>query len=156
MDSMSHDARIEAAIAELKPQKRVNYAATARKWKVEPTTLRRRFIGETRSIQEANAESHQKLTSIQEEALIEHINKLTDRGIPPTPQIVKNIAEELAKSKLGPNWVFRFCKRHCSRLASEYLRKIDHKRKVADNSRYFHYFFNTVRNHSGDIMMMLR
>ena len=153
---MSHDARIEAAIAELKPQKRVNYAATARKWKVEPTTLRRRFIGETRSIQEANAESHQKLTSIQEEALIEHINKLTDRGIPPTPQIVKNIAEELAKSKLGPNWVSRFCKRHCSHLASEYLRKIDHKRKVADNFRYFHYFFNTVRNHSGDIMMMLR
>ena len=78
MDSMSHDARIEAAIAELKPQKRVNYAATARKWKVEPTTLRRQFIGETRSIQEANAESHQKLTSIQEEVLIEHINKLTD------------------------------------------------------------------------------
>src|SRR5436305_7849870 len=71
--------------------------------------------------------------NLQEEALIKHANKLTDRGIPPTTQILKNIAEELAKVKIGHNWVTRFCKRHRSHLASEYLRKIDCKRKVADN-----------------------
>src|SRR5947199_6447927 len=146
MDSMSHNARIEAAIADLKSQECVNYAATARKWGLEPTTLRRRFIGQSTTIEEANSKSRQKLISIQEEALIEHVNKLTDRGIPPTPQILKNIAEELAKTKLGHNWVARFCRRHRSRLASVYLRTIDHKRKIADNSRYFRHFFDLVSN----------
>jgi transposase-like protein len=103
MDSMSHDARIEAAIAELDSQERVNYAATAKEWDLDPTTLWRRHIGKTRSIQEANTESHQKLINIQEEALIEHANKLTNQGIPPTPQILKNIVEEISKAKLGPN-----------------------------------------------------
>src|SRR5207248_7946356 len=139
MDSMSHDDRMEAAIADLKSQKqsgkRVNYAAAARKWKLkQPTTLRRRYLGLSTSRAESISKSH-KLTSIQEEALIGHINKLTDRGFPPTPQILKNIAEELSKTKLGHNWVARFCKKHRSRLTSVYLRTIDHKRKIADNSR---------------------
>ena len=155
MDSMSHNARIEAAIAELKSQKRINYAEIARKWKLTDTTLRRRFIGKTTSIQEANTESRQKLTSIQEEALIEHANKLTDRGIPPTPQILKNIAEEISKTKLGPNWVARFCKRHSHRLTSVYLRAIDYKRKVADNSRYFRKFFDLVSNYPGSTVVVL-
>ena len=85
MDSMSHNARIEAAIADLKSQERVNYAATARKWDLEPMTLQRHFISELTSIEEANSKLHQKLISTQEEVLIEHVNKLTDRGILPTP-----------------------------------------------------------------------
>jgi hypothetical protein len=156
MDPMNHNARIEAAIADLESQERVNYAAAARKWGVERTTLAKRYRGETGTIEEATSYSRKKLNSIQEEALIGHVNKLTDRGIPPTPQILINIAEELAKTKLGPNWVARFCKRYRSRLASEYLRKIDHKRKVADNSRYFRKFFDTVRNHSGGVTTALQ
>jgi hypothetical protein len=86
----------------------------------------------------------QALTTEEEEALIGHINKLTDRGIPPTPQILKNIAEEIARVTLGINWTTRFCKRHRGRLKSEYLRTIDHRRKKADNSRYFQLFFRLV------------
>jgi hypothetical protein len=63
MDSMSHDERMEAAIADLKSQKSTNYAAAAREWKLEPTTLRRRFIGASTSIEEANSNSRQYLTS---------------------------------------------------------------------------------------------
>ena len=116
--------------------------------------LRRRFIGQSTTIEEANSKSHQKLISIQEEALIEHVNKLTDRGIPPTPQILKNIAEELAKTKLGYNWVACFCRRHHSHLASVYLRTIDHKRKIADNSHHFRLFFNLVSNLSKNIILV--
>ncbi|THC88622.1 hypothetical protein EYZ11_011934 [Aspergillus tanneri] len=43
--------------------------------------------------------------------------------------MVKNIAEELAKTELSCRWVSRFY----------------HQRKLADNSRYFYYFFNLVR-----------
>ena len=35
--------------------------------------------------------------------LIGHINKLTDRGIPPTSQIVKNLAEEIRGKEVGKN-----------------------------------------------------
>jgi Tc5 transposase DNA-binding domain len=141
---MDHNARIQAAIDDLKSQKRTNFAATARKWNLERTTLAKRFRGEMGSKEDANSYIRQRLTKTQEETLIAYINKLNDRGFPPTPQIVKNIAESIAHTKLGPNWISRFCKRHHTRLASVYLRTIDHKRKLADNSQHFQHFFNLV------------
>jgi hypothetical protein len=42
MDDIPHNDRIELAIADLETQKYLNYAATARKYKVERTTLSRR------------------------------------------------------------------------------------------------------------------
>jgi hypothetical protein len=142
---MDHNARIQAAIDDLKTQKRVNFAATARRWDIERTTLTRRFRGTQGTIEDANSYVRQQLTQTQEEALITYVNKLNDRGFPPTPQILKNIAESIAQTTLGPNWVARFCKRHSTRLVSLYLRTIDHKRKIADNSQYFQHFFDLVR-----------
>jgi hypothetical protein len=142
---MDHNARIEAAIADLKTQKRVNFAATARRWDIERTTLTRRFRGTQSTIEDANSYVRQQLTQTQEEALITYVNKLNDCGFPPTPQILKNIAESIAQTTLGPNWVARFCKRHSTRLVSLYLRTIDHKRKIADNSQYFQHFFDLGR-----------
>jgi hypothetical protein len=141
---MDRNARIAAAIADLESQDRPNIAATAKKWQVARETLSKRFRGETGTIEDANSNSRQQLTTTQEESLIEYINKLSDRGFPPTPQILKNIAEGIAKSKLGKNWVSRFCSRNQERIKSIYLRTIDHKRKIADNSEYFQHFYNTV------------
>ncbi|TKA64731.1 hypothetical protein B0A49_13002, partial [Cryomyces minteri] len=56
------------------------------------------------TIQEANSYVRQKLTNAQEEVLVGHVNKLTDRGLPPTHQVLKNIAEEIAKTRLGEHW----------------------------------------------------
>jgi DDE superfamily endonuclease/Tc5 transposase DNA-binding domain len=141
---MDHNARIQAAIDDLKSQNRTNFAATARKYQVERTTLAKRFRGETGTIRDATSYTRKQLTDTQEETLIEYVNKLNDRGFPPTPQILKNIAESIAHTTLGPNWVARFCKRHRTRLASVYLRTIDHKRKLADNSQHFQHFFDLV------------
>jgi hypothetical protein len=52
---MDHDARIQAAITDLKSQKRVNYKATAKKWNLERTTLAKRYRGETGLNREANS-----------------------------------------------------------------------------------------------------
>ena len=141
---MDHNARIKAAIDDLRSQKRTNFAATAKRWDVERTTLAKRFRGETGTNEDANSYVRQKLTATQEETLIAYVNKLNDRGFPPTPQILKNIAESIAHTTLGQNWVARFCKRHRTRLASVYLRTIDHKRKIADNSQHFQHFFDLV------------
>jgi Tc5 transposase DNA-binding domain len=144
-NSMDHNARIQAAIADLESQDRRNIAATAKKYNIARETLSKRFRGETASNQDANSYSRQQLTDIQESTLIEYINKLSNRGLPPTPQIVKNLAEEIAGVTLGPNWVSRFCKRHQDQLTSVYLRTIDHKRKLADNSSHFKHFYEHVR-----------
>ena len=109
---MDHNARIEAAIADLESQDRQNIAATAKKWGVARETLSKRFRGKTVSNQEANSYARRQLTDTQEKTLIQYINKLSNRGLPPTPQIVKNLAEEIADTKLGPNWVSRFCIQH--------------------------------------------
>jgi len=105
---MDLNTRIACALDDLESQERVNYAATARKWNIDRRTLARRHKGETDTIQQANSDVRQKLTNAQEEVLIAHANRLTDRGLPPTPQMLKNIAEQVAKTKLGKNWVTRF------------------------------------------------
>jgi Tc5 transposase DNA-binding domain len=144
-NSMDHNARIQAAITDLESQERVNYRAAAKKWNLDRTTLARRHRGETGSNQEATSYARRQLTDIQEKTLIGYINKLSDRGLPPTPQIVKNLAEEIAGGALGKNWVARFCERYQDQLISVYLRTINHKRKLADNSSYFQHFYEYVR-----------
>jgi Tc5 transposase DNA-binding domain len=134
---MAHNTRIAEAITDLQSQDRPNIAATARRYGIARKTLADRYNGKSTSNQEVNSYVRQQLTTTQEETLIEYVNKLNDRGFPPTPQILKNIAESIVKARLGPNWVARFCKRHRTQLASVYLRTIDHKRKLADNSYHF-------------------
>jgi hypothetical protein len=51
----------------------------------------------------ANSFYHQCLTNEQEEVLITRIHDLTDRGMPPTSQIVENLAEEITREKVGQN-----------------------------------------------------
>ena len=89
---MDHNARIAEAITDLKSQDHPNIAATARKYNVARETLSKRFRGKTGSNQEATSYSRKQLTDAQEETLITYVNKLNDRGFPPTPQILKNIA----------------------------------------------------------------
>jgi hypothetical protein len=141
---MDHNARIQSALEDLYSQTKPNISATARKYEVKRKTLADRFHGKSTTVEEINSSVRQQLTKTQEETLIEYINKLNDRGFPPTPQILKNIAESIAHTTLGPNWNTRFCKRHRTRLTSIYLRTIDHKRKIADNSQHFQHFFDLV------------
>ena len=102
-DKMDHEARIQAAIDDLKSQDRTNVAATARKWGVARETLSKRFRGKTGPNQEATSYSRKQLTDTQEETLIAYVNKLNDRGFPPMPQILKNITESIAHTTLSPN-----------------------------------------------------
>ena len=141
---MDHNTQIQSALEDLYSQAKPNISTTAKKYKIARKTLSDRFHGKSTTIEEINSYIRQQLTKTQEETLIAYVNKLNDRGFPPTPQILKNIAESIAHIPLGKNWVARFCKRHRTQLASVYLRTIDHKRKIADNSQHFQHFFDTV------------
>jgi hypothetical protein len=63
MDS-AKNARISAAMDQLDSQDVLNYAATARAFKIYPTTLARRYRGQTVSRAEANSTYRQRLNNV--------------------------------------------------------------------------------------------
>ena len=86
----------------------------------------------------ADSEYKQRLTVVQE-ALILQINQLTDRGLPPTSNIVRNLAEErTALARIGLGVLFQ------NRLKSLFLRNIDSKRHKAEYAPVFKQFYDLV------------
>ncbi len=144
MATTSHDARIELALADLSRQEKPNFMGTAKKYQLVESTLRRRFKGQHLSRRAAVSEYHQNLTLTQEEVLIGQINRLTDRGLPPTSRIVKNLAEAMIGRPVGKNWTGQFVKRYKTRLQSIYLHNIDRNRMNAEYAPLFKYFYDLV------------
>jgi hypothetical protein len=98
-----HNDRIEKAIDLLNRELLPNVKAMAKRAYLDYTTLSRRYRGITTSRAEANSLYRQCLTKAQEEALIKQINKLSNRNMPPTSHIVKNLAEEICGRKVYKN-----------------------------------------------------
>jgi hypothetical protein len=142
---LSHDARIELAITDLNRENAPAIAVIATRYGLQRSTLSRRWHGITSSRAEATSEHHQRLTIAQEEVLIDQINKLTVRKMPPTTQIVRNMAEEIIESPVGKNWTSQFVKRYKDRLISLYLRNIDNIRAKSEYPPMFALFYKLVR-----------
>ncbi|PMD22505.1 hypothetical protein NA56DRAFT_570416, partial [Hyaloscypha hepaticicola] len=70
------------------------------------------------------------------------INRLINRGIPPTSKMVKNFAKEMIGRKVGKNWVFDFCKRHSSELKSLYLCNIKNLYIKSEFGLIYKLFYN--------------
>lgn len=134
---------IEAAIQDLSSQEAPNIKATAKKWNVDRTTLSRRWRGVTGSRAEAN-ENLQLLNNQQEEALLKEINRLSERGTPPTPDMVRRFAAFMAGSEPSQNWTSGFIKRHNDRVHSLYLKGFDLSRKKAENWCELRKYFDLV------------
>ncbi|EDN08188.1 predicted protein [Histoplasma mississippiense (nom. inval.)] len=142
---MHHEAVILSAIDDLNAQLVPNYTVTAEKYGISRYTLSRRYRGVQTSRKEATSIHRKILTNSQENRLLFHINRLADRGFPCTPQILHNLVVEILKEPIGANWVARFCQRHKDVIKSVYLRNIDQKRKIADNSTYFKHYFDLLQ-----------
>jgi hypothetical protein len=122
----------------------LNYAAIAREFQVDRTTLSKRHRGETQSREAFLSKSCQRLNNSQEETLISIINRYTSRNIPPTCQMVTNFAEEIIESCVGKNWTSNFIRRHSDKLKSVYLRHIDRQRVKSEYLPSYEYFFHLV------------
>ena len=127
---------LEEALAFLECSESINYAATARLFNCDETTLRRRHQGKQRSRQQADSSYKLRLSP---QDLVANINKLTARGIPPTPSMVKNFAQDIAKIEVGKNSPYQFVQRHRDELACEWFDGFDVYQKRADN-KYKAYF----------------
>ena len=141
---MDYEERMKAALAKIESSKAPNYTAIAKEYKLTPSTLIRRAQGKTTSREEFQSQLHQCLTNEQERILIKQINRLTERGIPPTSQIVRNFAEEIIGRAVGKNWTSQFCRRHQSELKSLYLRNIENLRVKGEYGPTYKLFFDLV------------
>jgi len=143
-DKYVKSKRIDAAVAAIRRGEFSNYTEAAKEYECDRGAVSRRIRGLTKSKKEADSFWRQCLTNEQEEVLIQRINDLTDRGMPPTSQIVKNLAEEIRGERVGKNWVGQFVKRYGIRLKSLYLRNIDNLRAGAEYALMFQLFFSVV------------
>jgi hypothetical protein len=144
LSSMATPERIEEALAAVALQKSPNYKRTAKEYGVTRSVLSRRHRGLCRSIQEAR-EFQRLLSTQQETALVNHINKLSEAGIPPTPSMVRVFAFEISQQWPGNHWVARFVETNKAILKSAYLYGFDLKRKRADNYYMIKKYFELVR-----------
>jgi Tc5 transposase DNA-binding domain len=93
---------------------------------------------------ESRSDTSKRLSNAQEAILIDFINRLTWSSLPPTSQIVKNVAEELCNMTVSKNWVGEFTRRYSDVLHLGYLRSIDNKRLNAENGVLIQMFYDQV------------
>ncbi|KAF1971872.1 hypothetical protein BU23DRAFT_388658, partial [Bimuria novae-zelandiae CBS 107.79] len=82
----------------------------------------------------------------QERELYKFIVKLTKRGLPPTRQIVQNMASKLATERVSDSWVTRFLDRHRDQLLYKWANAIDAQRLHADSSEKYIQYFKLVHS----------
>lgn len=145
--------RIPEAIADLESQECPNVKATAEKYDLERKTLEDRWKGKSVSHKEASSIYRQCLTNSQERALVQLINRLTDRNMPPTTAIVKNLAEEIRGCAIGKNWTASFVKRHKDELKSLYLKSIDNKRVKSEYPPSYELFYQLLQEAIEDYLI---
>lgn len=106
---------IDEAIIYLNSQDVPHVSEAARKFNVNRSTLGKKFRRQSGSRSQA-AQQKQFLSTRQEKILIKHINRLSERGFPPTPCMAANIAGQIAKRQPGKNLISRFVKRWSTEL----------------------------------------
>ena len=141
---MAPTSDIEKALAELREQDLPNFTEVSRKYDFHRTTLSRRYYGQTTSRDDPTNIYNRCLAKHEEDALVGLINRLTKKRLPPTPQIVKNLVEEMRGSTVGKNWVGKFVKRCRNELKSIYLCRIDNKCIKSEYRPTYQLFYNLV------------
>jgi hypothetical protein len=91
----SKSSAIDKAISSIESGMHKNANQAAKAFGVDPTSIRNRIKGITEHKAVANSKTHQCLTAAAKQVLVDRINYLSLRQMPPTARIVKNLAKEL-------------------------------------------------------------
>lgn len=136
------EAAIEALNA-LKIGEPFTYSEYAKKFNCNRSTLSKRHRG----VQQANAvkvENDRLLNTTQEKELVQYIDCLCARGLPPSRPMIRNFAAQIASKPVGKNWVDRFVNRHNIDLISHWASGIDHNRFKADSAFKYSLYFKLL------------
>jgi hypothetical protein len=120
------------------------WSKIAEKHGVVRSTLTRRYRAQTRS-QKEQALSQQKLTPQQEEELVQYIEELSARHIPPTREMIANFASAVAREPVSESWVTRFINKYSIHLISQYSTGMDSNRHNADSYTKYELYFNLLQ-----------
>ena len=133
-----------AAIDSLEPGESINYTKIASNYQVDRSTLARRHqaISTPRIVKAIN---QRKLSPQQEQELIRYIEKLTQRGLPPTRPMIQNFAACIAKTSVSKAWVTRFINRNSTHLISRWTAGIDSNRHKADSGAKYSLYFDLLQ-----------
>ena len=146
----TREGRISLALHAYKSQEIRSLRAAARTYDVPHSTLCTRYHG-TLSRRESRPVTH-KMTSTEEEVLLERILDLDARWFPPRISVVREIANiilatrgETLPQTVGQNWVRNFINRH-EILQTKYNRKYDYHRAQCEDPVIIQGWFELVRN----------
>jgi hypothetical protein len=137
---------IKEALAEcdsIPSGEKIPWQNIADKHGVVRSTLTRRHRHETRSREEVST-SQRNLQPQQEAELVKYIEKLTERKLPPTREIVQNYASDIAGHPVSESWVTRFLHRHEDELTSQWSTSMDRQRHAADSSDKYKVYFEQL------------
>lgn len=86
----------------------------------------------------------QNLDPDQEKYLVKYIEKLCKEGLPPTKDMIRNFAAEIAKKEIGKNWPDRFVERQKLELVSRWTMAMDQARHKADSAKKYEHYFDLM------------
>lgn len=139
------------AIDSLRPGEDFTYSDIARRFGVVRSTLTRRHQRASGARKEA-AQNRQNLNQHQETELLRHIKRLTERGLPPTRQMIQSYASYIAKKDVSMTWTDRFVKRHRKDLVTSWTTGLDRNRHNADSEAkyklYYQLLHEKIEKHS--------
>jgi hypothetical protein len=140
---------IEAALAaleSLEPGEIPNFTVTAKEYGVDRTTLSRRYCGVQHSREDQYA-NQQLLNPTQERTLLKYINDLTDKGLPPSHEMIRNFTQEIGGRCPGKQWSYRFVERNSSHICTGWTNSMDRCHKRADSAvKYTLYWYRSLSN----------
>jgi hypothetical protein len=137
-------APIDEGIAFLRSSDVSSISDVARKFKVNRSTLSKRYNGKRGSWSQAT-ERKQLLTKKQELVLVRHISRLCEWCLPPTPAMVTTWAASMCGTEPGKDWSAAFKPRHKDVLDSRYLNTLDLARHKADSEASYRQYFTVLR-----------
>jgi hypothetical protein len=147
MSIQTKEARIILAIEAIRISKRMSRRRAAKLYKVPETTLRDRING---VVEKANVRPPmQKLTTTEEDAIVQYILDLDSRGFPPRLDGVEDMANLLLATRqarpVGKLWAHRFVQRR-PELKTRFSRAYDFQRALCEDPVLIDAWFRLVAN----------
>ena len=149
----NQEARILQAIKAIHSNISPNIRAAARAYDVLRSTLTNRLRGQPTRQQSQIV--NRKLLPTEEEALLQWVLSMGERGFPPRISAVRKMADILlsactaspvdASPIIGENWVRKFINRY-EQLQSKYTRKYDYQRALCEDPKAISDWFRLVEN----------
>jgi hypothetical protein len=158
-ESLPREERIQLAIEALDSGQIRSIRSAATTFDIPSTTIHNRLRGRVPR-QEAQV-TNRKLSSTEEEALVQWIDSMDQRGMSPSFSYIRQMADLLifergsmvladasvldaSTATVGENWVRRFLNRH-DELKSRYNRKYDYQRALCEDPAIISPYFERVR-----------